>query len=125
MTTHDAHAAPLPEPERVSGVTVLIVIVIGIGIGALSVLFSAWLLGAGRAAAGPSAEARRGNVVVAARANGRLEQTLIEDSASGWGERERKLDELTHYEWIDRESGVCAIPIDRAIDLVVERGGTR
>ena len=30
--------------------------------------------------------------------------------------------ELHHYRWIDRQKGTVAIPIDRAMDLVVQRG---
>ena len=29
---------------------------------------------------------------------------------------------LTHYGWADRSKGIVRIPIDRAIDLVLERG---
>ena len=29
---------------------------------------------------------------------------------------------LARWEWVDRRSGVCRIPIDAAIDLLVERG---
>lgn len=30
--------------------------------------------------------------------------------------------ELTHYKWVDRQKGTVAIPIDRAMDLLVQRG---
>jgi len=30
--------------------------------------------------------------------------------------------ELSHYGWIDRKAGVVRIPIDRAMDLIVQRG---
>jgi hypothetical protein len=30
--------------------------------------------------------------------------------------------ELHHYQWIDRQKGAVAIPIDRAMDQVVQRG---
>jgi hypothetical protein len=29
---------------------------------------------------------------------------------------------LHHYQWIDKQKGIVAIPIDRAIDLVAQRG---
>jgi hypothetical protein len=29
---------------------------------------------------------------------------------------------LHHYEWVDKQKGVVAIPIDRAIDLIARRG---
>jgi hypothetical protein len=40
-----------------------------------------------------------------------------------WKEfRSAEVDRLTTYGWMDRTSGVVHIPIDRAIDLVAERG---
>ena len=36
--------------------------------------------------------------------------------------RERENRELTTYGWIDREQGVVRLPIERAMDLLVERG---
>jgi hypothetical protein len=36
----------------------------------------------------------------------------------------RSLDDwkLHHYQWIDKQKGAVAIPIDRAMDLIVQRG---
>ncbi len=36
--------------------------------------------------------------------------------------RDREAQVLTTYGWVDKEKGVVRIPIDRAIDLVAERG---
>jgi hypothetical protein len=36
--------------------------------------------------------------------------------------RAKENDILTHYRWIDRSKGVVAIPIDRAIELIAQRG---
>lgn len=36
--------------------------------------------------------------------------------------REAELDVLTTYGWVDRDEGVVRIPIDRAMELLVERG---
>lgn len=36
--------------------------------------------------------------------------------------RQRELEVLDGYGWVDRDAGVARIPIDRAIDLYVERG---
>lgn len=33
--------------------------------------------------------------------------------------------ELSEYRWVDRQAGVVAIPIDRAMELVVQRDGAR
>lgn len=36
--------------------------------------------------------------------------------------RARENDLLTHYRWIDRSKGIVGIPIDRAIQLIAQRG---
>lgn len=36
--------------------------------------------------------------------------------------RAKENDLLSHYRWIDRSKGIVAIPIDRAIDLIAQRG---
>lgn len=38
------------------------------------------------------------------------------------GERLREEDTLSTYGWVDQNAGVVRIPIDRAMDLVVQRG---
>jgi hypothetical protein len=37
-------------------------------------------------------------------------------------DQERQLKELNRYGWVDRPAGIVHIPIDRAIDLLAERG---
>jgi hypothetical protein len=37
--------------------------------------------------------------------------------------RRRDNEALTTYGWVDREHGVAHIPVDRAIDILAERGG--
>ncbi len=36
--------------------------------------------------------------------------------------RDREAAELESYGWIDRKSGIVRIPIDRAMDLLAQRG---
>lgn len=38
------------------------------------------------------------------------------------GQRTAEAQKLDGYEWIDRDAGIVAIPIERAMDLVAERG---
>lgn len=38
------------------------------------------------------------------------------------GIREREDRQLNGYEWVDRGGGIVAIPLERAMDLVAERG---
>lgn len=37
--------------------------------------------------------------------------------------RQQQADRLDHYRWVDQEAGTVAIPIDRAIELIVEEHG--
>jgi hypothetical protein len=36
--------------------------------------------------------------------------------------RETQIDQLNRYRWIDRDKGAVAIPIQRAMELIVQRG---
>jgi len=37
-------------------------------------------------------------------------------------QRAAETEQLDGYEWIDRDAGIVAIPVERAMDLVAERG---
>ncbi len=52
---------------------------------------------------------------------GTVERTLILSTARGLTERDEQRASLEHYGWNDRDAGRARIPIERAIDLVVER----
>lgn len=52
---------------------------------------------------------------------GTLEQTLIEDTQRGLDLRRRQEAELDRWGWADRDAGVAQIPIERAMELLVER----
>jgi hypothetical protein len=49
----------------------------------------------------------------------RLQVTSGQDLVGMRAHEDRKLD---GYEWIDRDGGIVAIPVERAMDLVAERG---
>jgi hypothetical protein len=53
---------------------------------------------------------------------GEVNQTMILYSQQGIVQRDTQRAELARYRWIDRDAGIAAIPIDRAIDIVVEKG---
>jgi hypothetical protein len=36
--------------------------------------------------------------------------------------KEHELDRLNHYGWIDKETGIARIPIDRAMDILAQKG---
>lgn len=121
----ESHPAPEAEPDRLPGAKTSVTVLVSIIIGGLSILFAAWLLARDRTEVGPAAPERRGTAPPTPSANGRLERTLIENVASGQEERRRQLEELGRYSLLDRERGVYAIPIDRAIDLAVAKGAVR
>ncbi|HEY3666261.1 MAG TPA: hypothetical protein VGL19_09685 [Polyangiaceae bacterium] len=50
-----------------------------------------------------------------------LEQSLIEDSERGLDLQRRQRAELDRYGWVDRDAGIAHIPIERAMQLSVER----
>lgn len=49
---------------------------------------------------------------------GFVEQTLVLDADRGRALRAQQEHELAQYRWIDRDAGVVAIPIERALDVV-------
>ncbi len=49
----------------------------------------------------------------------RLQSTPRDELDEVLGQDEKRLNE---YEWIDRDAGVVRIPIDRAMELIAERG---
>jgi hypothetical protein len=51
---------------------------------------------------------------------GILEQSLVRRTERGFALRAAQRAELESYGWVDRDAGIAQIPIDRAIDLVVE-----
>jgi hypothetical protein len=83
---------------------------------ALLAVFAAGLLlrattASRRAHLGPAASA-------AGREIGNLEQTPILVARDGLDLRDHERDELARTRWIDRDGGIAAIPIERAMDLV-------
>lgn len=53
---------------------------------------------------------------------GIVDQTPIDTDRFGQRLRATQRRTLEHYAWIDREHGVARIPIERAMDIVVQRG---
>ena len=52
---------------------------------------------------------------------GILEQRPFETSNRGLELKTEQLEVLGQYGWVDRDAGIARIPIDRAMDLVLER----
>lgn len=53
--------------------------------------------------------------------SGPLEQSLIIDTRRGLDLKRDQKASLARWGWVDRDAGIARIPIERAIDLVVER----
>jgi hypothetical protein len=99
------------EPEAVRGFYVVGAFSFAVLVVVFSILLVVALLrsdGAGRAVLDPS----RGRV--------KLDRSSIEDHAVGLELRARQRRELSRYGWVDREQGVVEIPIERAMELIVE-----
>ena len=45
------------------------------------------------------------------------------DARRGQEHRDSQREQLETYGWVDKEGGVVRIPIERAMDLVLEHGG--
>lgn len=82
----------------------LLVVVSFAAIGAAS-----WLLGSGSPQPAPR---------VAPRTIGSIEQTQITRTAAGLEAHDAQRATLESWQWIDRDAGVGAIPIERAMQIV-------
>jgi hypothetical protein len=51
---------------------------------------------------------------------GMVEQQLFDVSVRGLRDRDARLERLRSYGWVNREGGVAHIPIDRAMEMVVQ-----
>lgn len=56
----------------------------------------------------------------APRTIGTLEQTLIVDTKRGLDLKSQQEASLHRWGWVDRDAGIVRIPIERAMDLIVE-----
>jgi hypothetical protein len=88
-------------------------------IGGVAVLFSSILLVAVTGALQPSFAGPSGPQP-APRELSNVAQTPIWDSRAGEDLLDRQRRELETWGWVDRKAGIANIPIERAMDLVVE-----
>ena len=109
--------SPEQEPDRVPGAKLAWIGVVSTAIAIAAVLVAVVLTRAETKqavlyASTPAPEPR-----------GTVERTLVAGSARGWEENGAQRRELERFGWVDRDAGVAHIPIDRAMDLWVEREG--
>lgn len=106
------------EDDVIAGRPVSIVLLATVVVSVVAVGISTALLAARRATLdvheAPAA-------TVAPRQIDGIHQTLIERDRHGWELREEQRRSLERYRWIDREHGVAQIPIDAAMEIVVQR----
>jgi hypothetical protein len=108
----------LQEEDLVAAPKVLGIAVVSVAVGLLAVFFEGTLLerNAGRIWRSPIHD----ETPRAGREISNIEQTPILEARDGLDLRDKQREELTHYAWVNRDAGIAAIPIERAIDLVVE-----
>ncbi len=103
------------EEDRVPGRAIAITAIVALAVGAIGVGAAGGILrfeSNGRPSPPPP--------VHASPQIGIVEQTLIGATRRGLDERAKQKDALTRFGWVDRKRGIVRIPIDRAMDLVVD-----
>ncbi len=121
MTGHPQTFRAHQEEDVIASRTVVVTAIVSIAIGLAGVFFAGVVLEAttGSLRSVPSS----GTVRSAGRSIANIEQTPILDAKDGLDLREEQRRELGRYEWVDKDAGIAAIPIERAIDVVA--GGWR
>ena len=116
MTLRDRYVVR-QEPEGVSErkVGLVAVIAIAIAIGAVGVAW--WLLPDTHLGRHPADTEPVGEEV------GEVYVTRIRRTAIGLQQQEEARKKLLEYGWVDRDEGIARIPIERAMDIVVESSG--
>ena len=107
---------PIQERDRVAGRSLMAIAVSGIVI-TIASIFVAWLI---MIAASPHPE-QQASAAPPPSALGTVERTLFDDAQRGLDLRAAHRHQLDDLTWADRDAGVVHVPIDRAIDLYVDR----
>jgi hypothetical protein len=116
MSAHDEEFHPLQERDRIAigWIAALALVVCGAGIASVAV---EWMM--------LRAEDRAAHVAPATGAPyGPVEFSPIWDSERGITLEAQQRASLERLEWVDRDAGIARIPIERAMDLVIDAGVT-
>lgn len=97
------------ERDHVDGRYLAKILALLVVIAFVAIGVSGWLLGHGPGGAPPA---------VAPRTIGSIEQTPITRTAVGLEAHDAQRDVLDAYGWVDRDAGLGAIPIERAMQIV-------
>jgi hypothetical protein len=114
---HPAELEVVQEDDAVASRKLSAVLVTGIIVTIAAVAVSGWILAAVRAGL-PWHEAAF--APVAPGQIDRVHQTPIERARHGWALRDRQRRSLEEYRWVDRDRGIAQIPIERAMQIVVD-----
>ena len=120
---HEAHphgAKPATEPERIAMVPLIAVGVVSVLVFALGSLWALRIRGATERAMNPT-----GAAVVMPKGYGAEEQGIVDQipfELNTWVAKDRKENggKLQGYRWIDAQAGTVHVPIERAMELIVE-----
>lgn len=109
------HLHPPQEPDVVSWKAIVAVAAATIAVSVALSLVARWIA--------VSALPPAGSVPEPVPPSGELEFELFQDDAPADGERDRdaRLQRLRSWGWLDRRQGTVHMPIDRAMELVVQQ----
>ena len=117
MSAHDFEVHQ--EPDAVASRTLIRVSLASVVIGAIGVVVAGWVLIFVVGALRPSFADAGGPRPAASQLSG-VEQTPIWDARRGEALVARQRLQLESWGWVDRDAGIARIPIERAMDIVVE-----
>jgi hypothetical protein len=114
------HFAPVAEEDAIPGKRFWLSAAVAALVVALSVLVAGQVLRATQDVSPPAPAAPPSIAANAGREIGIVEQTLLRATRRGLDEREAQRESLQRYRWVDRDHGVAALPIERAMELVTD-----
>lgn len=123
MSTHTPpHAGVRQQRDHVRTRPVLAAIFGAVVLGGLGVLWAGLQLrGKDQLYRPAGVRAPRGEVVTGSASVGGISQTLIGVDSSAVKRKRQELEMLHTFEWIDRAQGIARIPIDTAMNLIIQR----
>ena len=117
MTTEVGAFTVRQEEDSIAGGRLAKIAILSIGVGLIGVAFSTLLLetniGGIRGHLPRGASPRAAGSAIA-----QIPQTPLFGAADGLALRQQQREQLSHYRWVDRDAGLAAIPIEKAMDLV-------
>ncbi|GAC1536923.1 MAG: hypothetical protein NVS3B10_01090 [Polyangiales bacterium] len=116
-TTHEEHFEVRQEPDRVAARPILLAFAVVVVVTLATIAVQGWMLRGRRQSLGVE---RAAVASVAPRQIAAIHQTPIERDRHGLDLRDEQRRALQRWQWVDRERGIARVPIERAMDLVVD-----